>query len=150
MEGPLIHEMEARLVAVEKAELGSGGQFAKCGGHAGEFAFFGPVFHTACKQAVFDGPGTAQAPVGGGHFLDHAEFDIIDRAEAVQMEIEQGLEGFAGFTAKDDAPGEETMTGRISGGTGLALIGLGAAGPGSIRAGGEDAFLRNHVLPLTR
>lgn len=77
MEGALIHDVQARFVAVEEAELGSGRELAERGGHAGDLTFLGAIFHAAFEEAVFDGPGAAQSPIGGGHFLDHAEFDIV-------------------------------------------------------------------------
>jgi len=33
------------------------------------------------EEAGFDGPGTAEAPIGGDHLLDHAELDVVGRLE---------------------------------------------------------------------
>jgi hypothetical protein len=145
MEGALVREVEARLVSVEKAELGSGGQVGKGGGHAGEPVFLGAAFHAVFQEAGFDGPGAAEAPIGGGHLLDHADFDVIDGAKAAEVQVEQRLEILLGFALHDYAPGEEAMAHGVAGRVGLTLRGLGAARAGAVGTGGQNAFLRNHI-----
>jgi len=144
VEGALVHQVEARLVAVQKGELRGGGEIGIGAGDAGQFAGFGALLHAGGEKLRLDRPGAAETPVGGGHFLDHAEFDFVDRGEALEVEVQQLLEGFAGFAADDHAVGKQTMTDRIAGGAGLAFPGDGASRPRSVEPGGLDAFLRNY------
>ena len=121
----------------------------KGAGDAGQFAGFGALLHAGGEKLRLDRPGAAETPVGGGHLLDHAEFDFVDRGEALQMEVQQLLEGFAGLVADDHAVGKQSVTDCIAGGAGLAFLGDRASRPGTVEPGGLDTFLGNHNSPVT-
>jgi hypothetical protein len=78
-------EVEARFVTVEKSQVGSGGQAGEGSGDA--FGGIGGVvfLDTGGEEAGLDEPGSAEAPVGGGHFLDHSELHAVGGGQAVQM-----------------------------------------------------------------
>jgi len=105
----LIHHVEAGLVAVNQGEFRGRGEFAERGRDTGDIVagrFGGKTF---LEKAVLDGPEAAQAPVGGGHFLDHAELDAIQGAEMFDVLREEILEGLAGFALEDHAIGQEAV-----------------------------------------
>jgi hypothetical protein len=87
VEGPLVHEMEAAFVAVEEGEFGLFGELAEGGVHAGELAAGGLLLHGVFEHFGFEGPGVAEAPVGGGELLDEAVFEIVDRGEALEEDV---------------------------------------------------------------
>ncbi len=62
------------------------------------------------EQGGFDGPGAALAPVGGAHFLDHAEFDLVGRLEAVDVLLEENQEVLARFVVQNDTLGAQAVT----------------------------------------
>jgi hypothetical protein len=122
MEGPLVHQMEAAFVAVEEGEFGRGGEFAESGIHAGELAAGGLLLHRVFEHFGFEGPGAAEAPVGGGEFLDEAELEIVDGGEALDEDVAEGLEVLRGLVADENLFGKEALSDGISGRVGA--IGL--------------------------
>jgi hypothetical protein len=102
----------------------------------------------ARHHGVFDGPRTAHAPGRGGHFLDHVHFEIIGRAEAGAVGIDEGVKGLERFMGKDHDVGEQTMSGRIFRRTAFAFGSFGAAGPGAVSTGGLALFFRSHIVWL--
>ena len=125
VETALIDAVEAGLVAVEESEIGGGGETAEGGGKAAEVVgSFVLAGETVLEQAALDGPEAAHAPVGGGHFLDHSEFDAIHRFEAIEVAGDQGVELGAGFATHDDAIGEQSMAQRIGRRAAFPLRGL--------------------------
>ena len=114
MEAALVDAVEAGLVAVDESEIGRGGESAEGGGEAAEVVgFFVLAGETVIEKAALDGPEAANAPVGGGHFLDHPEFDAIDGCETIEVAGDQGVELGAGFAADEDTIGEQAMAQRI-------------------------------------
>jgi hypothetical protein len=91
---------------MQEAEVGCGGQVGESGGNAADFV---------AVEAGFDGPGAAHAPEGGGHFLDDAELDAVDGAEALDVLVEEGVEVLAGLVGQDDAPGERAVADGVVG-----------------------------------
>ena len=94
---------------MNQGEFRERGEFAERGRDAGNIVagrFGGKTF---LEKAVLDGPEAAQSPVGGGHFLDHAELDAIQGAEMFDVLREERLEGFAGFALEDHAIGEKPV-----------------------------------------
>ena len=57
----------------------------------------------------------AQAPEGGGHFLDDAELDVVEGAEAVDVLSEEGVEVPAGLVGQNDALGEKAVADGVGG-----------------------------------
>ena len=132
MEGALIVEVEAGLVAVHEAEGGSGGEICEGVGQAiervagrlgGGFIF---------EQTGFDGPGAAEAPVGGDHLLDHAELHAIGGLEAIEVVFQDGLEALGRFVVHDDLAGEQAMAEGVLRRTPFALGGDGTDGASAI------------------
>jgi len=140
VERPLVHEMEAAFVAVEEAELGLSGELGEGGVHAGELAAGGLLLHGVFEHFGFEGPGAAESPVGGGEFLDEAVLEIVDRGEALEEDVAEGLEVAGGLIADEDLLGEQAVAGSVGGGAGLAFGGDGAGGAGGVGAIGSETF----------
>jgi hypothetical protein len=85
LEGALADVVEAGLIAMQEGELGRGGQIGESGGQAVDFVAGLAGVDGVVVEAGFDGPGAAQSPEGGDHFLDHAEFDVVGGAVAVDV-----------------------------------------------------------------
>jgi hypothetical protein len=115
LEGALADVVEAGLIAMEEAELGGGGQVGESAGKAGEFVAGLVGGHGVFVEAGFDGPGAAQAPEGGDHFLDHAELDVVDGAVALDVLVEEDVEVPAALVGQDDAVGEKAVADRVEG-----------------------------------
>ena len=81
-------------------------------------------------------------PITNGHL------DIIERAEAIHVKIQQIVKGVAGFAAEDCALGE-AATAEDAARTGFALRGFGSAGESAVGARREDTFFRNHTHLVT-
>ena len=109
MKSALEHRMETGFVTMEEIELGMGGKLAEGLGHAADFGGAGLFAHGGGEHLGFHGPGAAEAPETGGHFLEHAEFEVIDRGEALDEEVAEGAEGFGIFLADEDGFGEESV-----------------------------------------
>src|ERR1039457_506770 len=77
VEGALVHDVEARLIATEAGELRPGGEFGESGGDAGEFGAVGLGGGGRFEEAVLDGPVAAEAPKSSGHLLDHDHLDVL-------------------------------------------------------------------------
>ena len=92
VEGTLVHHVEAGFVAMEEGEIGGRCEFAESGGDARAVVTGGREVDLTGQEIVFDGPGTAQAPVRGGHLLDHGALDDVEGAESVQVFLEEGFE----------------------------------------------------------
>jgi len=90
----------------------------------------------ALEEIGFDGPGAAHAPIGGGHFFDHAHLDVIEGSEAIDELVKQGLEALAGFIGENDALGGEAVAQGVAGRGGLSLRGARTAGESSVGARG--------------
>jgi hypothetical protein len=148
--GALVHHVETGFVAVQQGEPTGIGQFAERAGHTGGIISVPLASEGAGHEAVFDGPRAAHTPVRGDHFLDHAHFEVISRAEAGEVGIFEGLKRLQGFVGHDHDIGKQTMTGCIPGGTALAFGGFGAAGVGAIGAGGLTLFFGNHMVQLAK
>jgi hypothetical protein len=127
VEAALVDAVEAGLVTVKKSQVGGGGEAGEGGGEAAELVgFFVLAGDAVFEEALLDGPEAAHAPVGGGHFLDHAEFDAVDGIEVLQVSGDQGVELGAGFAAHNDAVGEEAVAHGVGRGAAFTLRGFGA------------------------
>ncbi len=123
VEGALVHEVEAAFIAVDEGDGGAVGETGKGIGHAVEGGCGGLGGDLLVEEGGFDGPGAAQAPIGCGHVLDHAEFQAVGGLEAGDVVGEQSGEGLGTFVLEDHAMGQETMADGVAGGTLLALRG---------------------------
>jgi hypothetical protein len=130
VEGALVHYVEASFVALNHGEFREGGEVAE-GGRDAPSGFGGK---TIPEEAVLNGPVAAQAPVGGGHFLDHAELDAIARAEMFDVLREESLESLARFALEDHAIGQKPVLESVLPRPALALGSFGAMGAGPIGA----------------
>jgi hypothetical protein len=110
------------------------------GGHFGEFFVdvFGSPGQLIGEQAGFDGPDAAEAPAGDGHGLDQVHFDGAGGLELLDVGVEEELELFVGFGGEQDGLGGEAVAEAVAGGLGSAFRGGGAAGLGTVGAGGFD------------
>jgi hypothetical protein len=81
----------SRFVAPEVGDIRPGGEFGEGGGDAREFGALGLGGSGGFEEVIADGPVAADAPIGRGHLLDHAHLDVIEGAEALQVEIEQSV-----------------------------------------------------------
>ncbi len=135
----MIHQVEAGFVTMEQVQLRRGSELAVGGSEAAEVISFGFAGHGAGEEAILDGPGATEAPVGGGHFLDHAELDAVEGAKTGAVLIDQAVEGVADLAGEDDGLGEEAVAEGIEGRLALAFGGNGATGAGAVGAGGTDS-----------
>ncbi len=71
-------------------------------GKAGQFGARGLRPEGFLDEAILDGPGAAHAPIGGGHLLDETELDVIDGAEALEVEAEELFERCRTFVRQED------------------------------------------------
>ena len=104
-EGALADVVEAGLIAMQEAELGCGGEVGESAGNAGDLVVGLVGGHGVFVETGFDGPGAAQAPEGGDHFLDDAELDVVDGAVALDVLVEEDVEVLAALVGQDDAVG---------------------------------------------
>jgi hypothetical protein len=140
VEGALVHEVEAAFVAVEEGKFGRGSEFSEGGVHAGELAAGGLLLHGAFEHFGFEGPGAAEAPVGGCELFDEAVFEIVDGGEALEEDVAEGFEVLGGLVADEDLFGEQAMADGIGGSAGLAFGGDGSGGSGRVGAVGLETF----------
>ena len=131
--------MEAGFVAVEEGKFRGCSEFAEGAGDAGDVITFGEGVQFLGEEGIFDGPGAAEAPVGSGHLLDHAELDAIERAEAFEVFGEERVEALARFAGEDDTVGEESVAEGVEGRAKLPFRGGGATGAGAVGARRENA-----------
>ena len=144
MEGALIHGVEARFVAEKAVEGLLGGGVGVDGCHAVEAIGGRLGGDLVLEEARFHSPSAAEAPRGGGHFLDEAGLDAIVRQEAFEVIVDQFAEGLGGFVLEEDEAGEESVGEGIAGGAAFALGGYRAAGKASVGLRSENASKRRH------
>lgn len=139
MEGSLIGEVEAGLVAVHEAEGMFPGEILECRRHAIQpvTGFLGRDL--LLEHAGFEGPGAAQAPVRRDHFLNHAEFHAIGGSKAFQVLLQEGIESFGRFILQEGAAGEQAMSDSVLRRPQLPCLGdrtpgTGAVGPGRLNS----------------
>ncbi len=138
MEGALVDAMEAGFVAVHEGEAGVGGGVGEGGGHAIDFVAGGLSFCVVLKDAGFEGPGAAHAPVGSRHFLDETELEAIGGLEAVEVLGEEGIEGCARFVFHDDAASQEAVADGVLGRAAFSFGGSRSTRAGAVGAGCES------------
>ena len=138
MESALITKVETGLVAMQEGELGRGGQVTESLGDAGEFVGGVELLDAVIEKPGLDGPGAAHAPIGGGHFLDHAEFDSIAGSEALDVLGQEVFKALPGFVAENDAIGEQAVAGGVGGGAAPAFRGGGSQRFRAVGAGREN------------
>jgi len=138
VQGALMHDMEAGLVAVQEMECGAGGEVAESGGQAGEIAAGGLGLHGSFEHLGFHGPGAAETPGGGGHFFDEAELDVIDGSPLGDGDVEEFFECGGRFGADENLASEETVAAGVAGGMGLAGGGFGSGGESGVGAVGAE------------
>jgi len=93
------------------------------------------LFH----QAILDGPGSAHAPMGHGHFLNHAELDAIGGSEALDILGHEVVKALTGFVFQAHALGEEIVANGVGGRARFTLWGDGASGEGRVGARSIDS-----------
>jgi hypothetical protein len=98
------------------------------------------------RGALLAFPEAELTPVGGGHFADEEILDGGCGLEVVGERVDEAEEAAAGFVSADDGSGERFVVGGggVVGGPGA----FGAAGAGSIGAGGGDLFFGSWFLHL--
>jgi hypothetical protein len=105
------------------AELGGGGRLA--GGVEVEGGFLGS-------------PGSELTPAGDRESLDEGDLGGRGGLMLVDEGVEERLEVVFRFVVQDYGAGEHAVAGGVARGVALALRGGGAAGTGSIFAGGAE------------
>ena len=138
-QGALVDVVEAGFVTMEEVEPGGGGQFGEGSGDASGLVAGGLITDGLFHQAILDGPGSAHAPMGRGHFLDDAELNAIGGGEALGMLCHEVVKTGARFVFEDHALGEETVANGVGGRALLALGGDGASGAGRVGARSIDS-----------
>jgi hypothetical protein len=123
VQGALVIQMKASLVTVHEAERGFGGEIDEGIGYAIQSVAGGLSVRFIFKHAGFESPGTAEAPVGSDHFLDHAELHAIGGLQANEVIVEDRLETLGRFVAHDDLTGKESVSDGILRRISLALSG---------------------------
>ena len=61
------------------------------------------------EEFVLDSPDTAEAPVGRGHFLNHAALDTVGGSEALEVLGAEGVKALGRFSGEHDGVGEEAV-----------------------------------------
>ncbi|MDP2999593.1 MAG: hypothetical protein Q8N47_19035, partial [Bryobacterales bacterium] len=97
---------------------------------------------------AFDGPEAVETPSGGADFLDRGLLDGVARGDAVHVLADQFLEALARLLLDDGGFGKLVVKEGLGGGAELAVRGFGAAGEGSVGAGGGFLSGRSHVCVL--
>ena len=106
-QGAVEHAVEAGLVAIEERQGGGRSQFEEGVGEGLAAGLTALATHAVGEELIFDDPGTAETPIGGGHLLDHAEFELIGGSESLQIIRESCLEAIRRFVREDNALGGE-------------------------------------------
>lgn len=88
-EGALIEALDAGLVTVDEVELGAGGEGLESAGEAGGFIAGRLSGEGVVEDLFFEGPNAAEAPTGGGHFIEEALLDGAGGSEAGDVLILQ-------------------------------------------------------------
>jgi len=145
VKGALVHEMKAGFVAVEEGEAGVGGGVGEGLGQAIQGVAGGLAGGIVLEEAGFDGPGAAQAPGSGGHFLDDTDLDTILGRETVEVLGGEGIEALAAFLLENDAAGEQAMAQGVAGRGELAFGCSGTARAEAVGTGGKDTSHRRHL-----
>jgi hypothetical protein len=115
LEGALAHVVEAGLIAMEEGELGRGGQPGEGGGQAADSVAGRLVVDGLREHVGFNGPGAAQTPEGGDHFLDDAELDVVDGVVELDVLVHEDVEAGAGLGGQDHALGEKAVADGVEG-----------------------------------
>jgi hypothetical protein len=123
------------LIADEERKARGIGEFLVGRTEAGEAIVFGPAVEGFFEQVLFDGPGAAEAPVRGGHFLDHAEFDAVAGAKSVKVLAEEDLEVFGSLVGKNGVLGQETVAQGVHRGAAFTGRSDGSPRAGTITSG---------------
>jgi hypothetical protein len=84
------------------------------------------------EQGGFDGPGAAQVPVRGVHFLDHAELDFVSGLKDVDVMSQANQEVLARFVLQNDAAAAQAVNDSIFRGTELYSRGGRAFSDGAV------------------
>jgi hypothetical protein len=127
IQGLLIGPVHPTFVAVEQFELVGIGEGAEGVGELGQRIASGSGSDRLVHPGFFDGPGAMQAPVAGGHVLDHGELDAIEVAEALEVLVDEAVEVFGAFGADDHVFRKEAMAHGVQGGAGFSFGGDRAA-----------------------
>jgi hypothetical protein len=138
LDGALVDVVEAGFVTMEEAQLRRGGQFGEGGGDARGLIAGRLMAEGLFHEAILDGPGAAHAPIGRGHFFDHAELNAIGGGEPRGMLADEVVKARTRFVFEDHALGQEAVAKGVGGGAFLAIGGDGASGAGSVGAGSID------------
>ncbi|SPF32597.1 hypothetical protein SBA4_120026 [Candidatus Sulfopaludibacter sp. SbA4] len=166
VQGPLVHEVEARFVTVYQTQGRAVGEGGEGGGHAVELVGFRlRTKVTGCKtrlrteaagatggaggggvieHAGFESPGAAHAPTGGGYFLDHAELHVIGGLEAVDELFQVVFEDIARFVLHQKDVGQQSVAHGVARRALLPLRGGGTARARSVGARSQDASQGRH------
>ena len=89
------------------------------------------LFH----EAILDGPSAAHAPIGSGHFLDHAELDAVGGSETLGMLGYEVIKTRTRFVFQNHAPSQEGVANGVSGRAFLPLGGDRSSGAGRVGTG---------------
>jgi hypothetical protein len=108
---------------MEQVQLRGGSQFGEGSGDARDLVAGGLIADGLFHQAILDGPGAADAPIGRNHFLDHGELDAIGGRETLDMLGHEVVKALAGFVFQDNALGQETVAEGVGGGAFFPLRG---------------------------
>jgi hypothetical protein len=97
---------------------------------------------------TLEGPEAVETPGGGADFLDRGVFDGVARGDVQHVLADQFLEALTRLLFEDCGFGKQVVREGFDGGAELALLGFGAAGVGSVGAGGGLLSGRSHVCVL--
>ena len=137
-----IHEFERAVLLGEAAEgeISGGGGVERRG--AGVRRLFGPVLpldsDLVMKTGLLHADEAHLAPLAESHGFDERVFDGAEGMEGFLDGPDETAEMIEGFTFEEDGFGEYAVAEAVAGGDGLAFGGDGAAGFGSIDAGGFE------------
>lgn len=135
----LVDGVKTGLVAMDEAELRQIGQSGKGGGDAAQLVSRLLGVDGIIEEAGFHGPDAAEAPGGGDHLLDKAEFDAIGGREPSEMLMEEGFEALLRLVGEDEVLGEEPVADGVLGRAPLPLRSLGSQRAGAVGPRGKNA-----------
>jgi hypothetical protein len=97
---------------------------------------------------ALDGPQAVETPGGGADFLDRGQLDGVARGDAQHVLADQFLEALKGLLFEDGGFGKQVVREGFGSGAALAVFGFGAAGEGSVGAGGGLLSGSSHKVRL--
>jgi hypothetical protein len=136
-----------RGLTTHQGRAGQSGAFVGGVGQADELVARGLDLELVFERVGFNGPDAVEAPVGGAHFLDDAEFDAVGRLETAFMILHEDFEVSGGFAGEGQTLGKQAVLHSVLRRT---LFPAGVVGPWDLAPlAREDFFLLSDDITLS-